>query len=269
MPVIPFTDLSLSKLAAEKQTRYLCAGLPGFGILVGKRKKTFFVMHGKERRIETLGKYPAISLKAARLKAITIIDGTGGIIAAQDPEERIEEYIKQLDASDRHKYEQNRLLRKYLLPKVSGLNKAGKADILKITDRLVGTPSEQLHAHRAIRAFYNWCVLRDYAKTSPLASLEAPGSDRTRDVVLTPSQLKEAWQKAPQLGSYGQVVRLCMLLATRKGETSRIEKEWIGDNLVLPAEVTKNGREDGLWEAGRDHTRLRPALVLRETRADH
>jgi hypothetical protein len=96
MPVIPFTDLSLSKLAAEKQTRYLCAGLPGFGILVGRRKKTFFVMHGKERRIETLGKYPAITLRAARLKAVTIIDGTAGIVAAQDPEERIAEYVKGL-----------------------------------------------------------------------------------------------------------------------------------------------------------------------------
>jgi integrase len=242
MPVIPFTDLSLSKLAAEKQTRYLCAGLPGFGILVGKRKKTFFVMHGKERRIETLGKYPAITLRAARLKAVTIIDGTVGIVAAQDPEERIEEYIKHLDASDRHQYEQNRLLRKYLLPKVSDLNKAGKADILKITDQLIGTPSEQLHAHRAIRALYNWGLRRDYAKQSPLAALEAPGSDKTRDRILSDNELKDAWRKAAGLGPYGLVIRLCILLGTRKSETSAIDKGWIANDLTIPAEVTKNGR---------------------------
>ncbi|MCP3475076.1 integrase family protein [Bradyrhizobium sp. CCGUVB1N3] len=242
MPVIPFTDLSLSKLSAKKQTRYLCAGLPGFGILVGKRKKTFFVMHGNERRIEMLGKYPAITLKAARLKAVTIIDGTVGIVAAQDPEERIKEYIKQLDASARYKYEQNRLLRRHLLPKVSNLTKTTKVEILKITDKLSGTPSEQLHAHRAIRAFYNWCVLRDYTKTTPLAGLEAPGSDRTRDRVLTDAELKEAWQRAGRLGPYGLVIRLCVLLGTRKSETSAIDKQWITENLTLPGEVTKNGR---------------------------
>lgn len=246
MPVITFTDLSLSKLSSENQTRFMCAGLPGFGILVGKRKKTFFVMHGKDRRIQTLGKYPAVSLKDARSKALAIIDGTVGIQGAQNPEARIKEYIRQLDCSPRYRYEQNRLLRRHLLPKVKDLAKTTKADVLKITDALSGTPSEQLHAHRAIRAFCNWCVARDYLRASPIACLAAPGSDRTRDRVLTDEEIKEAWQKAGNLGQYGLVIRLCILLATRKGETSAIEKQWLTENLVIPGEFTKNGRTHAL-----------------------
>jgi integrase len=64
-----------------------------------------------------------------------------------------------------------------------------------------------------------------------------------RNVVLSPTQLKEAWQKAAQLGPYGLVVRLCMLLATRKGETSAIQTSWIADNLIIPPQFTKNRRE--------------------------
>lgn len=242
MPVIRFTELSLQNLKSEKQTRFYDSGLANFGILVGKRRKTFFVMHGKDRRIQTLGKYPAVGLKLARSKALAIIDGTEGLLAAQDPAERIKEYIAQLDASDRYKYEQNRLLRRHLLPKVSNLTKTTKVEILKITDKLSGTPSEQLHAHRAIRAFYNWCLRRDYTRTTPLAGLEAPCSDKTRDRVLTDQELKEAWQKAGCLGQYGLVIRLCILLATRKGETSAIQQDWITENITLPGEVTKNGR---------------------------
>src|SRR5579871_5218798 len=77
MPVIPFTDYSLQKVSCldKNQTRYMCASLPGFGILVGKRKKTFFVVLGKERKLRTLGRYPAITLKDARKKAILKLDG--------------------------------------------------------------------------------------------------------------------------------------------------------------------------------------------------
>ena len=68
---IRLTDLSI------KQMPYTAAGqkkirddyLPGFGVIVGKANKTFFVMYGKERRTKTLGKWPSVSLKDARQMA--------------------------------------------------------------------------------------------------------------------------------------------------------------------------------------------------------
>ena len=40
--------------------------LPGFGVRVGSRSKTFIVMTGKARKRITLGHYPAITLQKAR-----------------------------------------------------------------------------------------------------------------------------------------------------------------------------------------------------------
>lgn len=242
MPVLKFTELSLQSLKAEKQTRYIDSALSGFGIIVGKRRKTFFVMHGQDRRIKTLGQYPKVALKAARQAALAIIDGVDTIGTSQNPEKRLVEYLRQMDASPRYKYEQERLLRRYLLSKTSDLTEVTKAQVLKATDALSGKPSEQLHAFRAIRAFLNWLARRDYIKTNPIANLEAPGSDKARDNVLTDAQLKEAWHKAEHLGAHGHVIRLCMLLGTRKGETSTIQPEWVTENLQLPPEVTKNRR---------------------------
>ena len=62
------------------------------------------------------------------------------------------------------------------------------------------------------------------------------------DRILSDAELKDAWQKAAELGPYGLVIRLCILLGTRKGETSAIRKEWITSDLAVPAEATKNGR---------------------------
>src|SRR5262245_3780775 len=106
MPVIRLTELALDKLKSEnKQTRFYDSALANFGVLVGKKRRTFFIMTGSERKFTVIGKYPSLSLKAARSKALSIMDGTFAIQSAQDPKSRIEEYVRQLSGSPRHQYE--------------------------------------------------------------------------------------------------------------------------------------------------------------------
>src|SRR4051812_39409245 len=108
MPRIAFTDLTLSRLKPTKlYITYWDRALPSFGVRVGLHSKTFVLMRGGERKRTSLGKYPATSLRAARSKALSIIDGSFALQAAQDPETRIKEYVRQLQASQRHKYEQD------------------------------------------------------------------------------------------------------------------------------------------------------------------
>ena len=76
MPVIRFTELSLENLKSEKQTRFFDSALANFGIVCGKRRKTFFVVTGEERRLKTLVRFPTLTLKAARREALAILDGT-------------------------------------------------------------------------------------------------------------------------------------------------------------------------------------------------
>jgi integrase len=244
VPVIRFTDLALQKLKSEKQTRFFDSALGGFGILVGKRRKTFILVTGTDRKLQTLGQFPKTTLAEARSKALSIIDGTTGPLAAQDPKQRIDEYIRQLSSSARHKYEQKRLLERHLLPTIKNLATASKKDVLAITDALQKSPSSQLHCHRAMKAFFNYCVERDYVPSSPMQGLSLPTEQKSRDRILTNAELKHAWSKAAELNQYGHVIRLCILLGTRKGETSAIQPQWVTDEgLLIPASATKNGQE--------------------------
>ena len=68
---IAFTDLSLRKLAHPErgQARYFDEHLPAFGLTVGTLSKTFIVIHGPNRKLRTIGKYPDVSLADARRAA--------------------------------------------------------------------------------------------------------------------------------------------------------------------------------------------------------
>ena len=64
------TDLSIRQLPyAEGQERHYDDSLPNFGVTIGKRTKTFFVVAGPKRKLMTLGKYPDVGLSDARKEA--------------------------------------------------------------------------------------------------------------------------------------------------------------------------------------------------------
>jgi hypothetical protein len=71
MPHVRLTDVSISKLPHTKtQVTYwdTSGGLPGFGVRVGARRKTFVLIVNDGHRIK-LGQYPLTSLKEARREA--------------------------------------------------------------------------------------------------------------------------------------------------------------------------------------------------------
>jgi hypothetical protein len=56
---LKLTDLSIANLKFQHpQATYWDALLPGFGVRVGSRSKTFVLMQGKTRKRITLGRYP-------------------------------------------------------------------------------------------------------------------------------------------------------------------------------------------------------------------
>ncbi|MGA8583656.1 MAG: Arm DNA-binding domain-containing protein [Roseiarcus sp.] len=61
------TDLSVRNLP---EGLHLDARLSSFGIRVGKRRKTWIVIKGKNRTKVSLGQYPAMSLADARKRAM-------------------------------------------------------------------------------------------------------------------------------------------------------------------------------------------------------
>jgi hypothetical protein len=73
--ILRLSDLKIRSLKAPpRQTFYRDEGLAGFGIRVTpKGAKSFAVMHGSERRLTTIGRFPIISLAEARAAAIRLL----------------------------------------------------------------------------------------------------------------------------------------------------------------------------------------------------
>jgi len=76
MPPLALTDLSVKGLSAPEagQKTYWDSTLKGFGARVSQGgTKSFVVMHGRNRELTTLGRYPTIRLKDARSAAKTVL----------------------------------------------------------------------------------------------------------------------------------------------------------------------------------------------------
>jgi Arm DNA-binding domain len=61
-----FTDLTVKSLPLGK---HFDTVTPAFGVRVGKNRRTWVVMRGKQRRLITLGHYPHLPISEARTKA--------------------------------------------------------------------------------------------------------------------------------------------------------------------------------------------------------
>lgn len=222
------TDLAIRKLpfTGRGQARFWDDQLPGFGITVGTRTKTFMVKH--QNRLTTLGRYPDISLQDARKAAKRIL-------AHPTPEKRT---MSLTDALTAYLTDCETRLRPNTLKEYRRhLDKAPNKSLSALTRHDV-----DLHEPQAItawKAFGNWCVRHEYLDRNPFQFLTAKFGQRSR--VLTPEELKAVWHydRPP----YSDIVKLLILTGQRVGEIAKLERGWVdGDTLTIPASVAKNGR---------------------------
>jgi integrase len=251
MPSMQLTDLSIRALKADAQTDYWDTKMPGFGIRVGKRAKTFMVK--KDNRRINVGRYPDMSLADAKREGRRIMAETSAPPRPRNVKfaEAVKEFIEQhyADKRPRVRAEAKRLLE----------NHFGSAfdqkDLTSITDEDIGdqlanlahVPSEQLHAFRALRTFLRWCIRppRRYLPHSPLEGYEAPSQDRKGKRILSDDELMKVWEASE--GQYGAMVRLLVLWGARNGEVARTRRSWIENGvLTIPGEFTKNHRDHAI-----------------------
>lgn len=248
MPTVHLTDIAVRQL--KSPGIYFDDALSNFGVRVGKCRKTWIVVRGRERIRTKIGVYPAIGLSDARRAAHKLLGTSLEPMRAKAItfEAALAEFLRDHYAHRRArtKYQVKRLLEKHFVP--------GLASTLlpQITDqhisielaKLAKTPSEQLHAFRAIRTMLRWCTRppRRYIDRSPLDGYPPPGQDRKGTRILTDDELAKVWRTAGRV-PYGYLVQLLILWGTRNGETGRLRRDWVDGELVtIPGEVTKNGR---------------------------
>ena len=252
MPRARLTDVTIEKLPRSKvRVTYWDESLAAFGVRVGARRKTFIVVMNGGRRIK-LGNYPIKSLKDARRDAYLRLGGSGGAGAVVDAETAGEVVTKFLEirhaqSRPRTREEQERLLTRHFLKKYKdvALNRITTKDILAITDALREVPSEQLHAHRALKSLFNWAQTRKIIAASPLDGLARPNEPVDRDRVLSDKELVAVYRAAQKLGyPFGHIVLVIIHTAMRRGEVGGLKRSYVTQEAItLPAELTKNGRE--------------------------
>ena len=186
------TDLSIKSLRFPgKVTKYFDDGLPNFGVRVYKTGVSFIVMLGNERKMVTLGRYPDLSLKEARIRAVELLTNKTTPIAPKNAEGAISAFLEHVwrHNKPRTAKDYERLLAKHF---------PGSFDRQELLTRLDGlrqTPGEQSHATTTFQVFLNWCVNNGIIDRNPLAGLRNQGRIKKRERVLEPEELVQIWRQ--------------------------------------------------------------------------
>lgn len=256
MPKTNLTDLAIQRLKTEDgQTRYFDESTPGFGILVGKRAKTFFVVTGKERRMQTLGAYPATSLKDARSEAKRILaDPT-----APKPRQSYAEAVNAFEKA-RTGHVKATTLKRYrfyldTLAFTQSLADLTKTDIKTGLAKWDGKKRAQNACHSALRTFLNWCVEEELIERNPLYRARSPNKTPSRDRILTDTEIVKIWN-ATDFKPYGYLVRLALLTAGRKMEVRTLKVD--GDLIVFKDTKNRTDHHLPITPLVRQHLMLEP-----------
>ena len=224
------TDLSLRQLPfAKGQRRYFDAAMPNFGVTVGARTKTFFVVVGVNRKLRSIGKYPDVNLADARKEAKRL--------AVQVPLEKpsisltraVESYLAECAT---------RLRSGTVIEYQRHLRKHPDIPLCKLTKRNV----EVSNAHQTIawKVFANWCIRNELLDKNPFLYIPIVYGKRSR--VLTETEVTTIMRYED--GRYSDFLKLCLLTGQRRSEVASIRQAWLaGDTLTIPASVAKNGKE--------------------------
>lgn len=222
-----------------------------FGIAIGRKAKTFIVVQNGGRRIK-LGRFPdELSIQDARKKARRILyaDSPNAPVEAAPPIlTLLTQFLdhQALITRPRTVHEYRRLLNAHFAPRMRAktLERVTAADVLSITDSLLQTPAEAIHAHAAIKRFFNWTVERRIIPMSPVASLPLPAKPAERERVLSDDELKRVYAAAQDMAHpFGYIVLVAIHTLMRRSEVAALKWSYITpEYITLPPELTKNGR---------------------------
>jgi integrase len=241
------TDIVVLRL--KQPGTYYDETTPAFGLRVGKNRKTWFVIRGRERLRTTIGQYPALGLADARKEArklLTEEPEKGDRITFTAAYDLFQEAIKTKKPRTQRDYK--RALGKHLKPKLGPkkLSDIGYDGVTAITDAL--SKGERRNTLAVARTFFRWCVRppRRYIKHSPLEGLELPKAGK-RKRILSDNELRQVWSAAiKQSFPHGTICQLLMLTGQRRSEIANLRRPWINEKeqtITLPEWLTKNSKE--------------------------
>ena len=225
----------------------------------GSKSFSFVFRLGPKMGRITIGKYPDIDLKTARLKTDEfrklVALGVDPRDAKQDKlskqqmtvDRMVGEFITRYAKPKNSSWKQaENNLKLYLLGELGNrsIHEVKRQDIHLILDDLVeqgkNTAANRALAH--IRKFFGWLVERGYLEHSPADHIKPRHEEQERERVLTDEEIRSIWNAADAMsGPYSAWLKLCFLCGQRRLETASLRRSQIIDGCWhLSGADTKN-----------------------------
>ena len=237
-----FTELSLRKLKLSDrgQKTYFDDSLPGFGIRVSTKSKSFIVKYGENRTIKTIGRFPDLTLADARKEAKRFLAFIPGTKTSKSYLDAVIQYLEECEQRNRPStiYGYKHYLNSFKTKK--RLSDIKRSDIQKHLSIYKERPSAYSHALTALKIFFNWALRYELVELNPVAG-ERTIPIPSRERVLTYEELGEIYNYHHP--PFSTILKLCILTGQRRSEIAAIDVDWIHDDaIVFPASITKNKR---------------------------
>jgi integrase len=267
---------------ASGQVDHFDKQYPGLALRVscgGRRSWTYtYRIGGKQKRM-TLGLFPAeLTVAQAhdawRKARDSVRTGRDPSLAPSKDDFRhvFEEWMKRDQCDNRSTADTRRKFEKNILPhwQHRPIASIGRRDLLDVINAIAdrGAIIQARRIQSRLHRLFAWAVGYGYIETNPVTGLPKPGSEKSRDRVLTDDELLKVWQGAERLGyPYGPAVQLLILTGARRDEIASLRwSEIIGDTISLSGDRTKNGQAHiiPLSAPARDILNRLPRVVNRD-----
>ncbi len=239
--------------------------LPGFGIRLragGAARWIYQFKVGVQHRRVTLGSASALSAAQARKTASELhakvrlgVDPAGekaesraragetmeAVLRPYLAHKRTTMRLSSYTGIERHLLKHCRQLHGLQISKID--RRAVAATLAAVAAK--SGPIEANRVRASLSAFASWCIAEGLLDHNFVAGTNRH-PERSRDRVLTDSDLKAIWKATAGDDDYSAVVRLLMLTAARADEIASLrwtEIDFDGGRIVLPASRVKNARE--------------------------
>jgi integrase len=232
--------------------------LPSHYIRVTPSGSKSFIVVVRDRegnqKWETIGKFPAYPIEAARKRAGEIIRARREGRSAPESFEVVSSKWMDLHCKARGLRSVdgiNRLLQ-LMLREWTGRQFAsiGRGDVTKLLDKI----EEKNGRHQAnyclaiFSSMANWYTAREDDYRSPVVKGMRRGTPTKRDRILSDDELRAVWKAAEENGTFGAIVRLLLLTGQRREKVAsmRWDDISIDGTWTIPTEDREKGNAGSL-----------------------
>jgi integrase len=266
------SDLGVKQLKSRAASFEVVDGTTGLRLLVHPSGAKSWITRyrrpngGKTAKL-TIGKYPDVSLSAARTRVAEAREAVG---KGTDPgvEKRRRKIEDQQATTDRAAdtvakhgqafldwqlkrlrpegwRQQQHVIHDYMVPAwgKKTVHDVCKRDVIDLVEDIAERhPVMANRCFSIIRRFYHWLRARDVVAFSPCDGVSKPSHEKPRDRALSHPEIKSLWTALDAIGGPGcAAIKMMLLTGQRRSECAELPRsELDGDVWKLPEERAKN-----------------------------